>query len=72
MALRIEQAEGKVAELHNQMLEASEIIATLADQNSQLIAKMEVMRVRVLWLSVATIAASLVAVASAIVTAIRA
>jgi hypothetical protein len=67
MAQRIEQAETALADLHKQMLSASEIIATLADQNAQLIAKMETMRVRLVWLSVGTGAAALVAIAAVIV-----
>jgi hypothetical protein len=69
---RIEQAEAALADLHKQMLSASEIIARLADQNTQLIARMEAMRVRLLWLGVTTGTAALVAIASLIVAATRA
>jgi len=40
--------------LHEQMLASSELIKALADQNAQLIHRIETNRVRVLWLSAAT------------------
>ncbi|OIQ70177.1 hypothetical protein GALL_482150 [mine drainage metagenome] len=39
------------AELHQQMLESSALIGSLAEQNTQLIARLEVNRQRVLWLA---------------------
>lgn len=67
-SLRILQAklaatEAAVSGLHNQMLESSELIKALADQNTQLIKRVEVNRVRVLWLAGATL---VLALASAI------
>ena len=43
-------AEVQIAELHSQMLESSELIKALADQNTQLIKRVELNRVWVLWL----------------------
>jgi hypothetical protein len=40
-----------VADLHQQMLASSELIQALADQNTQLIRRVEVNRVRLLWLA---------------------
>ena len=40
-----------VADLHQQMLASSELIQSLADQNAQLIKRVEVNRVRLLWLA---------------------
>lgn len=54
LILRVDKNEATVADLRTQMLQASEIIANLADQNAQLIAKMELARTRMLWLGVAT------------------
>ena len=54
LILRVDKTESSVADLRNQMLQASEIIANLADQNAQLIAKMELARSRLLWLGAAT------------------
>jgi hypothetical protein len=51
---RLDKNETTVGELRGQMLSASELIANLADQNAQLIAKMDVIRTRMLWLGVAT------------------
>lgn len=61
MVLRVEKNEAGLADLRNQMLQASEIIANLADQNAQLIAKMELARTRLLWLGVATGVSSILA-----------
>ena len=47
--------------MHNQMLESSELIKALADQNAQLIKRVEINRVRVLWLAAATIVLGIVA-----------
>lgn len=44
-------AETKISDLHNQMLESSELIKALADQNTQLIKRFEVVRIRVLLLA---------------------
>lgn len=49
-------------ELHSQMLASSELIKTLAEQNTQLIARIETHRVRFVWLAGATAAIGLVAV----------
>lgn len=46
--------EAEVADLHSQMLASSELIKALADQNAQLIQRIETNRVRVLWLSATT------------------
>lgn len=44
-------ALAEIATLHDQMLESSELIKALADQNTQLIKRVEVNRIRVLWLA---------------------
>ena len=54
LVLRVEKNEATLLDLRTQMLQASEIIANLAEQNAQLIAKMEAARTRMLWLGVAT------------------
>ena len=61
LVLRVEKNEANLAELRTQMLQASEIIANLADQNAQLIAKMELARTRLLWLGMATGVSSILA-----------
>jgi len=52
-ALQVEIAELQVAtaELHQQMLDSSALIGSLAEQNTQLIARIEVQRKRTLWLT---------------------
>ncbi len=59
--LRVDKNEANLADLRTQMLQASEIIANLADQNAQLIAKMELARTRLLWLGMATGVSSILA-----------
>jgi len=68
--LRVDKNESNLADLRTQMLQASEIIANLADQNAQLIAKMELARTRLLWLGMATgVSAILALVALALILA---
>lgn len=59
---RLAAAEAALADLHDQMLASSELIKTLAEQNTQLIKRIEVNRVRVIWLTVATVIIGFVAV----------
>lgn len=61
---RLAVMERATAELHDQMLASSELIKTLADQNAQLIRRIEANRVRVVWLVGATVVFGLVAVVS--------
>ena len=44
-------AEAQISDLHEQMLVSSELIKALADQNTQLIKRIEVNRIRVLLLA---------------------
>lgn len=70
LVMRVERNEMSLADLRTQMLQASEIIANMADQNAQLIAKMDAARNRMLWLGVATGVSSILAlVALALVVA---
>jgi hypothetical protein len=52
---RVAAMEETIAELHGQMLASSELIKTLADQNTQLIQRIEVNRVRLLLLAGVTV-----------------
>jgi len=52
-----------VAELHQQMLDSSALIGSLAEQNTQLIARVEVNRKRVLALAVALVLVAVAGVA---------
>ena len=51
---RANALEAEMSDLHGQMLAASELIKALADQNTQLIQRIESNRIRTLWLSSAT------------------
>ena len=61
---RLAAMEIATTDLHDQMLASSELIKTLADQNAQLIRRIEANRVRVVWLAGATVVFGLVAVLS--------
>ena len=68
---RFATMEIATADLHNQMLASSELIKILADQNTQLIKRMEVNRIRVVWLAGATVVFGIIAVLSLILAVAR-
>jgi len=53
---RLTHAEASIAELHEQMQASSALIKALAEQNTELIRRVETNRVRTLWLTVAVLA----------------
>ena len=55
LAERLAVQEAVAADLHAQMLASSELIKTLADQNSLLIARVDTHRRRLAWLTAATV-----------------
>lgn len=61
---RLTAIEPAIAALHNEMLASSELITTLAEQNTQLIERIEANRVRVMWLAGATGVFAIIAVVS--------
>lgn len=61
---RVAALQETVSDLHNQMLASSELIKVLAEQNAQLIARIETNRVRMLWLSIAGGVTSVIAIVS--------
>ncbi|AWL03435.1 hypothetical protein ACFOHT_05060 [Massilia oculi] len=68
---RSEQNDAELNDLRNQMRAASELIANLADQNAQLIAKMDVQRQKITWLGVTAGLSGLLAVVALILVAVR-
>lgn len=54
-------AEAAISDLHHQMLESTELIKALADQNTQLIRRVEANRIRVLWLAGITVVLAVIA-----------
>ncbi|MGF6274438.1 hypothetical protein ABIB38_002820 [Massilia sp. UYP11] len=68
---RAEQSDAELNDLRNQMRSASELIANLADQNAQLIAKMDVQRQKITWLGVTAGLSALLAVVALILVAVR-
>ncbi len=63
--------EAAAAELHGQMLASSELIKVLAEQNTQLIQRIETNRVRLVWLAAVTVVSAIVALAGLVLTLVR-
>lgn len=60
LAMQVQTLERRVADLHQQMLESSALIQSLADQNAQLIARIDTDRRRARrWLAVVAVLAPL-------------
>jgi hypothetical protein len=68
---QVAMLEDAAVDLHNQMLASSELIQALADQNTQLIRRIEVVRIRMLWLIVATAVLGVLAVSIAVLSLVR-
>ena len=68
---RVERNDAEVTDLRNQMRSASELIANLADQNAQLIAKMDVQRQKMTWLAVTAGLSGLLSVVALVLVAVR-
>lgn len=63
---QISALETAAADLHEQMLASSELIQALADQNTQLIQRIEANRIRILWLTAAVVVLGIISVTSLI------
>lgn len=63
--------EAATASLHEQMLASSELIKALADQNTQLVQRIETHRVRVRWLAGAIAVVAVVALSGLVITLVR-
>ncbi|MBR0568800.1 hypothetical protein J5J83_21965 [Azoarcus sp. L1K30] len=59
---RLSKTEDTVADLHAQMLASSELIKALADQNTELVKRVEANRVRLIWLSAAVVVSTAAAI----------
>jgi len=68
---RVEQQDAELTDLRNQMRSASELIANLADQNTQLIAKVDVQRQKMGWLTATAGLSALLSVVALILVAVR-
>lgn len=64
LALRAANLEAAADDLRSQMLASSELIKELAEQNAQLINRVEASRVRLLWLASISVAALVIAIVS--------
>jgi len=63
---RVATLEAAVADLHGQMVTSSELLKTLAEQNAQMIARVQTNRVRTLWLGAIAVAAAVAALVLAL------
>jgi hypothetical protein len=61
---RVATLESTVSDLHSQMVASSELIKTLAEQNAQLIVRIETQRLRLIWLAAITVLTAATAMAS--------
>lgn len=61
IAERIVKMEVAVSDLHAQMVASSELIKALAEQNAELINRVETNRVRMLWLAAITVVTAITA-----------
>ncbi len=68
---RIAALETEAADLHGQMVSSSELIKVLAEQNTQLIRRIETSRVRLLWVAVATAVTAIVAIVAIVLATVR-
>lgn len=70
LAARVAVLEEASRELHSQMLASSELITTLAEQNTQLIQRVERNRVQLRWLAIVSVVSAVLG-AAALVVALR-
>ncbi len=63
---RFAAMERAMAELHGEMLASSELIRNLAEQNTQLVVRIEANRVRTLWLTLVSAGFGVIAVVALI------
>jgi hypothetical protein len=63
--------QAAVNDLHGQMLSSSELIKALAEQNTQLIKRIELNRIRLLWLAGVTGVVAIVAVSALVIVLLR-
>lgn len=68
---QVAMLEDAAVDLQKQMLASSELIQALAEQNTQLIRRIEVIRIRILWLTVAIAALGVLAAAALVLSLVR-
>lgn len=68
---RLEQNEAELHEMRGQMRSASELIANLADQNAQLVARLDAQRQKMVWFGATAGLSALLAVVALILVATR-
>jgi hypothetical protein len=61
---RVAAMESALSDLHTQMLASSELIKALAEQNSQLIVRVETSRARLQWLAIIGLVSAVCAIGS--------
>jgi uncharacterized coiled-coil protein SlyX len=71
LAARVEQQDVAISQLHNQVREASKLIAELADQNAQLIGRLEAARERLTLVGVIAAGSGFVGILALILVLVR-
>jgi uncharacterized coiled-coil protein SlyX len=71
LAARVEQQDVAISQLHGQVREASKLIAELADQNAELIARLEAARERLTLVGVVAAGSGVVAILALILVLVR-
>lgn len=68
---RLQAMEAATAELHEQMLASADLIKTLAEQNTQLVKRIEVNRARLVVLAAVTFIVAIIAITSLVLLSMR-
>ena len=71
LAAELAAVQAQTADLHAQMLACTALIKDLADQNTQLIGRIEIIRIRLLWLAAATAVLAIVATTALVAAVLR-
>ena len=71
LQVQLAAVEAEVSELNSQMLESSKLINALADQNTHLIKRLQINRIRVLWLAGAVVVLAVVSAINLAMTVTR-
>lgn len=59
---QLDTALSEISRLHHQMLESSELIKVLADQSTQLVKRVELLRIRLIWLAAGVLVVGVISV----------
>ncbi len=61
LSAQVKAVEVQISEFQGQMLTSSDLIRSLAEQNAELVKRLETIRIRALWLTAATLVLAIIA-----------